>query len=151
MGGAAISLIIPADESVGHACLTTSGSAATVQLTTLVPPTNNNTCVCFVAVLGFEQLVFLLLSVSDGSVSSHTHLKRLSCCWQVGHTPLHLACQNGHIQSSKVLLLGGSRPDSRDQVGPRLFDSVCRRLDVENEDGILVKGSHRGRPSADVS
>lgn len=36
--------------------------------------------------------------------------------FQAGNTALHLACQNGHAQSSKVLLLGGSRPDSKNHV-----------------------------------
>lgn len=39
-----------------------------------------------------------------------------SSCFQAGNTALHLACQNGHAQSSKVLLLGGSRPDSKNHV-----------------------------------
>ncbi|GAA6093669.1 ankyrin repeat domain-containing protein 6b, partial [Tachysurus ichikawai] len=34
-----------------------------------------------------------------------------------GNTALHLACQNGHAQSTKVLLLGGARPDSKNNVG----------------------------------
>uniref|UniRef100_A0A671KW93 Uncharacterized protein n=1 Tax=Sinocyclocheilus anshuiensis TaxID=1608454 RepID=A0A671KW93_9TELE len=34
-----------------------------------------------------------------------------------GNTALHLAGQNGHAQSSKVLLLGGSHPDSKNSVG----------------------------------
>lgn len=38
---------------------------------------------------------------------------------QVRNTPLHLACQNGHAQSAKVLLLGGSRPDAKNQVRTR--------------------------------
>ena len=33
-----------------------------------------------------------------------------------GFTPLHLSCQNGHNQSSRVLLLHGCRPDVKNNV-----------------------------------
>lgn len=51
---------------------------------------------------------------------------RLFVPFQAGNTALHLACQNGHAQSSKVLLLGGSRPDSKNHVGSprRLLSSL---------------------------
>uniref|UniRef100_S4RP33 Ankyrin repeat domain 6b n=1 Tax=Petromyzon marinus TaxID=7757 RepID=S4RP33_PETMA len=36
---------------------------------------------------------------------------------KAGSTPLHLACQNGHSQSCRGLLLGGSRPDAKNHMG----------------------------------
>jgi len=36
--------------------------------------------------------------------------------FKAGNTPLHLACQNGHFQSARVLLLGGALPDSKNNA-----------------------------------
>lgn len=36
---------------------------------------------------------------------------------KAGNTALHLACQNSHSQSTRVLLLGGSRADLKNNVG----------------------------------
>ena len=33
-----------------------------------------------------------------------------------GFAPLHLACQNGHNQTTRVLLLAGCRPDIKNNV-----------------------------------
>ena len=64
-----------------------------------------------------------------------------SCFWcQAGNTALHLACQNGHAQSSKVLLLGGSRPDSRNNV------SLSQSVPVSPS---LSPSSDRVKPLAD--
>lgn len=38
---------------------------------------------------------------------------------QAGNIALHLACQNGHMQTTRVLLLGGARPDSKNNVSVR--------------------------------
>lgn len=35
---------------------------------------------------------------------------------KAGNTPLHLACQNNHSESVRVLLLGGSRTDTKNNV-----------------------------------
>ena len=41
----------------------------------------------------------------------------LSPLSKAGNTALHLACQNSHSQSARVLLLGGSRADLKNNVG----------------------------------
>lgn len=48
--------------------------------------------------------------------------------FKAGNTALHLACQNGHTQSSKVLLLGGSRPDSKNHVSLWWKRKPCRSV-----------------------
>lgn len=35
---------------------------------------------------------------------------------QAGNTGLHLACQNAHSQTTRLLLLGGSTPDTKNNV-----------------------------------
>lgn len=37
---------------------------------------------------------------------------------QAGNTALHLACQNAHAQTARLLLLGGSTPDTKNNVSP---------------------------------
>lgn len=39
---------------------------------------------------------------------------------KAGNTALHLACQNSHSQSTRVLLLGGSRADLKNNVGEQI-------------------------------
>merc|ERR1719229_2194364 len=43
-----------------------------------------------------------------------------------GFTALHLACQNGHNQSSRVLLLHGCRPDVKNNYGDTPFHTAAR-------------------------
>lgn len=38
---------------------------------------------------------------------------------QAGNTALHLACQNAHAQTARLLLLGGSKPHTKNHVSPR--------------------------------
>lgn len=44
---------------------------------------------------------------------------------QAGNTALHLACQNSHAQSTRVLLLGGSRADLKNNVGEQNWLLSC--------------------------
>lgn len=37
---------------------------------------------------------------------------------QAGNTALHLASQNAHAQTARLLLLGGSTPDTKNNVSP---------------------------------
>ncbi|XP_052341182.1 ankyrin repeat domain-containing protein 6 [Oncorhynchus keta] len=43
-----------------------------------------------------------------------------------GNTALHLACQNANTQSAHVLLLGGSRPDIKNNVGDTCLHVAAR-------------------------
>ena len=51
---------------------------------------------------------------SDWSPQANVYMKNRG-----GFTALHLACQNGHNQSSRVLLLHGCRPDVKNNVRRR--------------------------------
>ena len=51
---------------------------------------------------------------SDWSTQANVYMKNRG-----GFTALHLACQNGHNQSSRVLLLHGCRPDVKNNVRRR--------------------------------
>uniref|UniRef100_A0A8B9K8S9 Ankyrin repeat domain 6a n=1 Tax=Astyanax mexicanus TaxID=7994 RepID=A0A8B9K8S9_ASTMX len=54
--------------------------------------------------------------------------------FQAGSTPLHLACQNGHAQSARVLLLGGSVPDIKNKVG-----DTCLHIAARYNHVVVVK------------
>lgn len=45
---------------------------------------------------------------------------------QAGNTALHLACQNSHAQSTRVLLLGGSRADLKNNAGDTCLHVAAR-------------------------
>ncbi|NXY19689.1 ANKR6 protein, partial [Atrichornis clamosus] len=45
---------------------------------------------------------------------------------KAGNTPLHLACQNSHSQSTRVLLLGGSRADLKNNAGDTCLHVAAR-------------------------
>ena len=51
---------------------------------------------------------------------SHGRNAQLSLANKKGFSPLHLACQNGHNQSCRELLLAGAEPDVRNLVRPSL-------------------------------
>ena len=51
---------------------------------------------------------------TDWSTQANVYMKNRG-----GFTALHLACQNGHNQSSRVLLLHGCRPDVKNNVRRR--------------------------------
>jgi len=59
----------------------------------------------------------VLLCEVSCPVSEHGFYISL-CFSKAGNTPLHLACQNSHSQSTRVLLLGGSRADLKNNVSP---------------------------------
>ncbi|XP_058431689.1 ankyrin repeat domain-containing protein 6 isoform X4 [Marmota monax] len=50
---------------------------------------------------------------------------RVSAC-MAGNTALHLACQNSHSQSTRVLLLGGSRADLKNNAGDTCLHVAAR-------------------------
>uniref|UniRef100_A0A8C5RCC4 Ankyrin repeat domain 6 n=1 Tax=Laticauda laticaudata TaxID=8630 RepID=A0A8C5RCC4_LATLA len=45
---------------------------------------------------------------------------------KAGNTPLHLACQNNHSESVRVLLLGGSRTDIKNNAGDTCLHVAAR-------------------------
>ncbi len=51
------------------------------------------------------------------------------CLVQAGFSALHLAAQNGHNQSARILLYAGASPDHRNNVSlltfPQNADSIC--------------------------
>ena len=55
------------------------------------------------------------------------------CLSKAGNTALHLACQNSHSQSTRILLLGGSRADLKNNVGEstRLSRALLHNLGKE--------------------
>ncbi|KAF7646279.1 hypothetical protein LDENG_00190280 [Lucifuga dentata] len=46
--------------------------------------------------------------------------------FQAGNTALHLACQNAHAQTARLLLLGGSRPDAKNNRGDTCLHVAAR-------------------------
>lgn len=52
---------------------------------------------------------------------------------KAGNTALHLACQNSHSQSTRVLLLGGSRADLKNNVGDSASLSQALSYDLGKE------------------
>jgi len=54
----------------------------------------------------------------------------LRVCDQAGFSALHLAAQNGHNESARILLFAGCSPDHRNSVcfAPRLFAFVLLML-----------------------
>lgn len=66
----------------------------------------------------------LLLSRRQGARYAANLPPLLSPLFQAGNTALHLACQNSRSQSTRVLLLGGSRADLKNNVGESTSFSV---------------------------
>lgn len=58
---------------------------------------------------------------------------------QAGFTSLHLSAQNGHNQSTRILLLAGCNPDLKNNVsltGRTLYIFLCQ--------GHLIKDTYMG-------
>ncbi|KAI1294993.1 Ankyrin repeat domain-containing protein 6 [Halotydeus destructor] len=57
-------------------------------------------------------------------------LKSNSCCVNAKNkakfTPLHLACQQGHNQSGRLLLWAGGKADARNRYGDTALHTACR-------------------------
>ena len=58
------------------------------------------------------------------------HCKVVVSMWyfQAGFSALHLAAQNGHNQSARVLLYAGASPDHRNNVSFRTLSHCCSAL-----------------------
>ena len=68
---------------------------------------------------GLSRCVQALCAVRGADLSLRNH---------AGFAPLHLACQNGHNQSCRELLLAGCDPDVRNNVSA---PAPCSRLEFK--------------------
>ena len=63
-----------------------------------------------------------------------------------GFAPLHLSCQNGHNETSRVLLIHGCKPDIKNNVSVSCVVVVYGSYDVvvvyDSYDVVVVYGSY---------
>ena len=77
------------------------------------------------------SVLYFLQRISDRKWYRKRHrtfikLHYMSCnCFQAGFSALHLAAQNGHNQSARVLLYSGASPDHRNNVSFTLLLKSC--------------------------
>lgn len=84
---------------------------------------------------GYSRTV-AVLAKALGTQRAPLHARNLA-----GFAPLHLACQNGHNQSCRELLLAGSNPDLQNNVSdPLIFFTCFYRIYREDEDEHKEKG-----------
>lgn len=73
------------------------------------------------------KVIFVLDSWHLKTPQKSSFCSHCAMFMQTGNTALHLACQNAHAQSARILLLGGSAPHAKNNVSTpaQSHSSLC--------------------------
>lgn len=99
---------------------------------------------------GYSRTV-AVLAKALGTQRAPLHARNLA-----GFAPLHLACQNGHNQSCRELLLAGSNPDLQNNVSDlpiffQPFYRIHRGTWMRDKERDLALISCEAKPLGDLS